>query len=54
MGFAVDTHFGALHHFVLRLAGDDRWSDIVPTLKDGVVTEYWIERVLAQAKEGQV
>ncbi|WP_127533663.1 Gfo/Idh/MocA family protein [Paenibacillus kobensis] len=53
MGFAVDTHFGALHHFVLRLAGDDRWSDIVPTLKDGVIAEYWIDRVLTQAKAGQ-
>ncbi|GFN32368.1 Gfo/Idh/MocA family protein [Paenibacillus xylaniclasticus] len=54
MGFAVDTHFGALHHFVLRLTGDNRWADIVPTLKDGVIAEYWIDRVLAQAEEGRV
>jgi len=53
MGFAVDTHFGALHHYVLRLAGDNRWSDIAPTLKDGVIAEYWIDQVLAQRKEGQ-
>ncbi|MWC28188.1 Gfo/Idh/MocA family protein [Paenibacillus sp. MMS18-CY102] len=51
MGFAVDNHFGALHHFLLRLAGEDRWPDIVPTLRDGVIVEQWIERVIAQSRE---
>ncbi|PWW00686.1 putative dehydrogenase [Paenibacillus cellulosilyticus] len=55
MGFSVDNHFGALHHFILRLSGDDRWSDIAPTLNDGVIVERWIDRILqSKAGEGSV
>lgn len=46
MGFSVDTHFGALHHFILRLAGEDRFPGLAPTLADGVAAEAWIDRVL--------
>lgn len=52
MGFSVDNHFGALHHYILRLSGDDRWSDIAPTLKDGVIVEGWIERILQGSAGG--
>jgi predicted dehydrogenase len=51
MGFAVDTHFGALHHFILRLAGDDRHASLAPTFEDGLVAEYWIEQILKQAAQ---
>lgn len=50
MGIAVDAHFAALHHFLLRLAGEDRWPDLAPHIRDGVTVEYWIERILAASK----
>ncbi|PZD93661.1 gfo/Idh/MocA family oxidoreductase [Paenibacillus sambharensis] len=46
MGFAVDTHFAALHHYVLRCAGEDRFAELAPTLQDGLAVEYWIDQVL--------
>ncbi len=53
MGFAVDTHFGALHHFILRLAGDDRHASLAPSFEDGLIVEHWIEQILKQtAPEG--
>ena len=50
MGFAVDTHFGALHHFLLRYAGEDRYAGLAPSIEDGVRAEYWIDRVLRENK----
>jgi predicted dehydrogenase len=50
MGFAVDTHFGALHHFLWRFAGEDRWPGLAPSIEDGVQAEYWIDRVLRENK----
>nr|WP_274655152.1 Gfo/Idh/MocA family oxidoreductase [Paenibacillus humicola] len=51
MGFAVDTHFGALHHFLLRFAGEDRFSGLAPSIADGVQAEYWVDRVLQENRE---
>ncbi|QYR23814.1 Gfo/Idh/MocA family oxidoreductase [Paenibacillus sp. sptzw28] len=51
MGVAVDTHFGSLHHFIWRFAGEDRWAGLAPTIEDGIKTEYLIDRVLKQNKE---
>ncbi|HUC90617.1 MAG TPA: Gfo/Idh/MocA family oxidoreductase [Paenibacillus sp.] len=50
MGFAVDSHFGALHHFLLRLADEDRYPSLAPSLEDGLKTEYWIDRILGKDK----
>jgi predicted dehydrogenase len=46
MGFAVDTHFAALHHFILRYADGDGFPGLAPSMDDGVNVEYWIDRVL--------
>jgi len=48
MGIAVDTHFAALHHFLWRFAGEDRWPGLAPSIADGVEVEAWIDRVLKQ------
>ncbi|BBH19894.1 hypothetical protein Back11_12390 [Paenibacillus baekrokdamisoli] len=50
MGIAVDTHFAALYHFLLRYTGEDRFPGLAPTLEDGVKVEYWIDRVLQENK----
>jgi len=50
MGFSVDTHFAALHHFIRRHAGEDHWKGLAPTIEDGVNAEYWIDRVMAENK----
>ncbi|MBW7477606.1 Gfo/Idh/MocA family oxidoreductase [Paenibacillus oenotherae] len=50
MGFGVDTHFGALYHFLWRYAGEDRFPGLAPTIADGVQAEYWIDRVLKENK----
>ncbi|MCG7407170.1 Gfo/Idh/MocA family oxidoreductase [Paenibacillus sp. ACRRX] len=47
MGVFQDSHFAALHHFVLRQAGDLRWTDIAPTLADGYAVERWIDHIIA-------
>jgi predicted dehydrogenase len=48
LGYAVDSHFGALNHFLHRLGGDDRWPDLAPALEDCLQAERWIDRVLKQ------
>ena len=53
MGFAVDTHFGALHHYILRLAGEERHAGLAPTFEDGLIAEYWIDRILNEARQEQ-
>ena len=50
MGFAVDNHFGSLHHFLWRFAGDDRYPGLAPSIEDGVQAEYWIDRVMQDNK----
>lgn len=50
MGIAVNTHFAALHHFLLRYAGEDPYPGLAPTIGDGVQVEYWIDRVLQENK----
>lgn len=52
MGFAVDTHFGALHHFLLRYAGEDAYPGLAPALADGVEAEAWIDAVLNGDRKG--
>ncbi|WP_028545439.1 Gfo/Idh/MocA family protein [Paenibacillus taiwanensis] len=47
MGVFQDSHFAALHHFVLRHAGDMRWTEITPTLADGYAVERWIDHIIA-------
>jgi predicted dehydrogenase len=47
MGIAVDCHAGALHHFMLRLAGEDRYPELAPTIGDCLSAEEWIDRVLS-------
>lgn len=47
MGMAVDTHFGALHHFLLRLAGEDPYGPgLAPGIDDALQAEYWIDHLL--------
>lgn len=46
LGFAVDSHFGALNHFLHRLAGEDRWEGLAPQLSDCLRAEEMIDRVL--------
>lgn len=47
MGMSVDTHFGALHHFLLRLTGEDPYGPgLAPTVQDALIAEYWIDQVL--------
>lgn len=53
MGVFQDSHFAALHHFILRLSGDERWSDIVPTLADGNAVEQWVDHVIRTDRERQ-
>ncbi|MFS0722334.1 Gfo/Idh/MocA family protein [Paenibacillus sp. 1P07SE] len=56
MGIAVDTHFAALHHYIQRYAGEDRYPGLAPRLADGGHVEYWIDRVLrnsGQAADGE-
>ncbi|WP_040949195.1 Gfo/Idh/MocA family protein [Gorillibacterium massiliense] len=48
MGMAVDVHFGALNHFLHRLAGEDRWPGLAPALADCLKAEEWIDRVLQE------
>lgn len=50
MGFAVDTHFGSLYHYLLRCAGEDRYPGLAPSIRDGLQAEYWIDRVLEANK----
>lgn len=50
MGIAVDTHFGALHHFLWRLYGEDRYPGLAPTIADGVKAEYWIDRIIEDSR----
>lgn len=52
MGFAVDTHFAALHHYVLRYADEDPYPELAPSFDDGLQAEYWIDRVLRAGREG--
>ncbi|WP_438448382.1 Gfo/Idh/MocA family protein [Gorillibacterium sp. sgz5001074] len=47
MGMAVDTHFAALHHYLLRVTGTDPYgTGLAPTLKDALEAEYWIDQLL--------
>lgn len=50
MGMSLDSHFGALNHFLHRIAGEDRWEGIAPSFEDCLKTEEWIERVIQQNK----
>ncbi|UHA73093.1 Gfo/Idh/MocA family protein [Paenibacillus sp. 481] len=45
MGLFQDSHFAALHHFILRYTGDSRWDELAPTLADGLVVEKWVDSV---------
>lgn len=49
MGQHLDCHFGSLHHFMLRLADEDRWAEegLAPELGDCLEAERWIAAVLA-------
>lgn len=48
LGVSVDSHFGALHHFLLRLAGEDQWPQLAPTIHDCLRAEQLIDEVLRQ------
>lgn len=50
MGMSVDCHFGALNHFLHRLAGEDAGlpADWSPSVQDCLRAEYWIDQVLRQ------
>lgn len=49
MGMLVDCHFGALHHYLLRLSGQDGYpNDLAPNVQDALQAEYWIDQVLRQ------
>ncbi|MCR8842818.1 Gfo/Idh/MocA family oxidoreductase [Paenibacillus sp. SC116] len=51
LGVFQDSHFAALHHFILRMTGDNRWADIAPTLSDGYTVERWVDKVIASSKQ---
>jgi len=46
MGIFQDSHFAALHHFILRHCGDERWDNLAPTLEDGLVVERLVDQVI--------
>ncbi|MCY9515914.1 Gfo/Idh/MocA family protein [Paenibacillus apiarius] len=54
MGIFQDCHFGALHHFILRLSGDGRWLDLAPSLADGYAVERWVDHVIQSSTAKQV
>ncbi|GAA0137260.1 hypothetical protein YSY43_41010 [Paenibacillus sp. YSY-4.3] len=45
MGVFVDSHFAALHHFMLRLTGDDEFAELAPTLADALRVEKYVDQV---------
>lgn len=45
MGVFVDSHFAALHHFMLRLVGDDEFEGLAPTLADALRVEKYVDQV---------
>lgn len=51
MGIFVDSHFGALNHFLHRFIGEDAWAQesLAPTMQDALRAEELIEQVLAQS-----
>ncbi|WP_314587788.1 Gfo/Idh/MocA family oxidoreductase [Paenibacillus terrigena] len=48
MGVFVDSHFGALNHFLHRYIGEDLWANegLAPTMKDAAHAEMWIDQIL--------
>ncbi|WP_195570719.1 Gfo/Idh/MocA family protein [Paenibacillus sp. 1001270B_150601_E10] len=49
LGVFQDSHTAALHHFVLRQAGDTRWNDLTPTLQDGCAVELLVDQIIARS-----
>lgn len=49
MGLFVDSHFAALHHFMLRYIGHDEFQGLTPTLDDALRVEKYVDQV--QMKE---
>lgn len=45
LGSFVDGHLGALHHFLLRVAGSDPAPGTAPTLTDSAVAEGLVEQI---------
>lgn len=52
LGMSVDCHFAALYHFILRMAGEDDWPDLAPTIGDCLRAEELIDEVLRQNGSG--
>lgn len=50
MGIFVDSHFAALHHFMLRLVDKDEFEGLAPTLADALRVEQYVDQV--RKKEG--
>ncbi|MNJ53100.1 hypothetical protein D3C77_484760 [compost metagenome] len=46
MGVFVDSHFAALHHFMLRLSGNDEFAGLAPTFTDALRVEKYVDQVL--------
>ncbi|WP_338113943.1 Gfo/Idh/MocA family protein [Paenibacillus aquistagni] len=53
LGVFQDSHTAALHHFILRQAGDERWSELAPTIRDGYAVEKWVDHVLKQSEQNE-